>query len=245
MSWQKFRNAISVSGGGVLRQALDQFWAVIGQDGDSAPPSVQGRVAFTIAIVTLAAKMSKADGVSCPVEAEVFEHLFHVPEKERENLRRIFDQASQDVAGYEIYARQIGDMLADEPELKTSVMETLFQIASADGMLHPAEDHFLEAVAERIGFSRQDFLSVRRAFVHDPDSPYDVLGVSPKASAAEIRSHYLRLVREHHPDGLVAKGVPETCLAAAGQRLAAVNTAYEAILKERGLAPAIAMEPAP
>ena len=83
--------------------------------------------------------MSKADGVSLPIEAEAFERQFSVPYHECEHVRRLYQLASQDIAGYEIYAAQIARMLEDQPELKVSVLECLFHIASADGVLHPTK----------------------------------------------------------------------------------------------------------
>ena len=68
----------------------------------------------------------------------------------------------------------------------------------------------------------------------EPD-PYAVLGLGRDASDAEVRAAWRRLVREHHPDRLIAQGVPEEMLKQANARLAAINAAYDRIAKERGL----------
>lgn len=244
MQWINIRRTLGLDEGGPLRAAFDELVAALGLD-RLRPGPVESRVAFTIALVTLAAKMSKADGVSSPIEAQVLEHLFDVPENERPHLKRVFDLASQDIAGFEIYAGRLAKLLVDEPELKISVLECLFHVASADGILHPGEDAFVAQVAEIFGVNQLDYKSVRRAFVHDPDNPYDVLGVSAKASDEDIKLQYRRLVREHHPDALIAKGVPAEFLAASGRRLAAINIAYESILTERGRSVSQALERAP
>jgi DnaJ like chaperone protein len=62
-----------------------------------------------------------------------------------------------------------------------------------------------------------------------------VLGVSRTASDDEVKQTYRKLVREHHPDRLVAKGMPEEFVEQANQRLAAINAAYDRIEKERNL----------
>jgi len=242
MSWQFLKNAVAATYGGGLRSALDRIKGAFGFDGSSGSP-VQSRVAFTIAVVALAAKMSKADGVSLPVEAEAFERQFSVPEGEREHVRRLYQLASQDVAGYEAYAQQIARLLDGEPELKVSVLECLFHVASADGVLHPDEDRYLAHVAEIFGLTKGEFRCVRRGFVVDADSPYEVLHVSPAATDREIKARYRDLVKSHHPDALIAKGVPEEFLAGAERRLAAITAAYEAILAERGLRAERALEP--
>jgi len=232
MSWQFLKNAVAATYGGGLRSALEHVREAFGLEAEGSP--VQSRIGFTIAVVALAAKMSKADGVSLPVEAEAFERQFCVPESERPNFRRLYQLASQDVTGYQSYAAQIARLLADEPELKVSVLECLFHVASADGVLHPEEDLYLADVGEILGLTKGEFRCIRRGFVADADSPYEALHVSPSASDKEIKARYRELVKSHHPDLLVGKGVPAELLAGAERRLAVITAAYEAILVERG-----------
>jgi DnaJ like chaperone protein len=242
MPWQFLKNAVVAAYGGGLRSALDQVKGTLGLD-KATRASPQSRVAFTIAVVSLAAKMSKADGVSLPIEAEAFKRQFSVPEEECEHVRQLYRLASQDVVGYEAYAAQIARMLDGHPDLKVSVLECLFHIASADGVLHPDEDNYLAHVAEIFGLSKTEFRCVRRGFVVDADSPYEVLSVHPSATDNEIKARYRDLVKSHHPDALIAQGVPEEFLAGAERRLAAITSAYEAILVERGQRAERALEP--
>lgn len=245
MPWNFLKNALGLNKGGRLRTSLDGLWGKAGVDRLSFRSPAKCRVAFTIAVVTLAAKMSKADGVSTAIEAEAFERMFHVPHDEIANVRRVFNLASQDVAGFEVYAGQISQLLADDPQLKTTILECLFYIAAADGVLHPGEDAYLTVVAERFGLSKAEYRGVRRAFVHDPDSPYEILGVDPLASDDEIKQHYRALAKEHHADVLTARGVPHEFLIAAEKRLAAINEAYDVIRAERGQKVTRALEPSP
>jgi DnaJ like chaperone protein len=115
----------------------------------------------------------------------------------------------------------------------SSVLACLFHLAAADGILHPAEDRFLATVADRFGIGRGEFLAMRAGFIHDPDSPYSVLGVGPDVSDADLKVRYHALVREHHPDQLAAAGIPPEFRAAADRRLATINAAYEMIQRER------------
>ncbi len=235
MAWQTLKNALGLSAGGGLRGALDQLKETLGLDAGEASTSATSRIAFTIAVVALSAKMSKADGVATDAEARAFERQFSVPETELANVRRLYALASQDVAGFESYAGQASRLLADDPDLKLAVLECLFHIASADGVLHPAEDDYLAKVSAILGVSDCELRCMRRAFIADPDSPYEVLDVAPDAPMAEIRTRYRDLVKSHHPDLLVSKGVPAEFLAAASRRLAAITAAYELIEVERGL----------
>jgi DnaJ like chaperone protein len=90
-------------------------------------------------------------------------------------------------------------------------------------------------VARRFGFSDTEYRAIRRLFVREPNDPYTVLGVEPDISNNELKAHYKRLVREHHPDTLMARGVPKEFIDVANRKLAALNAAYDEIAKERGL----------
>jgi len=237
MSWKAVSQALGLEkGGAVVRDALAAVWASLGLDRLAERTPAHRTAAFTIAVTTLAAKMAKADGVALPVEAVAFERVFEIPEAEEANVRRLYDLAKQDVAGYDAYAGKIARMLKDEPELLRAVLECLFHIAAADGVLHPAEDEFLAAVADRFGLSRLEYLTIRAGFVHDPGSPYAILGVAPDLSDGDLKAHYRALVRKHHPDQLAASGVPPEFRCAADRRLAAINAAYDAIVAQRAAA---------
>ncbi len=199
-----------------------------GADGDPG-------VAFTIAMIALSAKMAKADGVVTEAEVEAFDRIFRVPPEEQATVRRFFDLARQDTAGYEAYAAQIARMYADHPAVLEDILDGLFEIAAADGVLHPDEGVFLERVGEIFGFSPREFRRIRAShFPPDAADPYVVLGVDYDADNDEIKRTYYRLVRENHPDSLIARGVPEEFVKIANDKLAAINGAYEKILKERG-----------
>ena len=234
MSWKTITDAIGLGEGGVARSVLDRICSGLGLD---LLKRTSGRhsVAFTVALISLCAKMSKADGVSSQLEAEAFEQIFHVPPEETANVERLYDIAKQNVLGFEAYADQVSDLLAEEPELKRNVLEALFHIAAADGVFHGAEEQYLKTVAERFGFSHGDYRRIRAMFVSDPDDPYTVLGVSPEASKESIKAHYRRLVRENHPDRLIAQGVPEEFVDVANRKLKAINAAYDLVARERGL----------
>lgn len=188
---------------------------------------------FTTAFVALAAKMAAADGVAVKAEAEAFERFLDVDDAELARVRRLYDLAKEDPAGYETYADRIGRMLADEPQMKREVLECLLFIACSDGILHPAEDGYLQEVARRFGFEALEWQTLRAGFVHDPGSPYAVLGLAPSASVADIKRAYRKLAAETHPDRLAAEGAPLAVVKAASARMAHLNAAYETILRER------------
>jgi DnaJ like chaperone protein len=208
--------------------------AVVGHfflDQDSDPG-----VTFTIALVALAGKMARADGVATDQEFEVFREAFGVPPAEESNVRRIFNLARQDIAGFEYYAGQIARLFVGNPAMLEDVLDGLFEIAKADGVLHPGEAAFLEKVAEIFGFAPNEYRRIRAShFAPELTDPYVILGMSYVADDEELKQTYRRLVRENHPDSLMARGVPQEFIKLANDKLAAINNAYEKIRAERGL----------
>jgi DnaJ like chaperone protein len=199
------------------------------------PASQEPGVAFTIAVIALCAKMARADGVVTPDEEQAFARVFRVPLGEEAHVRRIFNLAQQDTAGFEAYAGQIASLFRGNPGVLEDVMDGLFEIAKADNVLHPGELAFLERVAEIFGFAPQVFRRIRATHFRDAADPYVVLGVSWEANDDEIKRTYRMLVKENHPDSLMARGVPPEFVQIANDKLASINAAYEKILKERGV----------
>ncbi len=194
----------------------------------------EGSIVFTIAVIALAAKMAKADGIVTDEEVTAFERIFRVAPNEEAHVRRVFDLARRDTAGYEAYAGQIARHFARNPGVLEDILDGLFEIAKADGVLHPGELAFLTRVAEIFGFAPNEFRRIRATHFPDAGDPYIVLGVAYEASEDEIKRTYRRLVRENHPDSLMARGVPEEFLGLATAKLAAINNAYAQVLEERG-----------
>lgn len=235
MPWRILKEAIGLAEGGALRSAFGSLTAQIGLNRLFVATPASKSAAFTMAVIALSAKLSKADGVSVNIEAEAFEAIYHIPTEEHANVQRLFDLAKQDVAGFEAYAEQVALMLRDEPDLKHDVFEGLFHVASADGILHEGEENYLRRVAHLFGFTEADYRRTRALYVRDETDPYVVLGLSHSASNAEVKAHYRRLVREHHPDTAIAHGVPAEFIDQATRKVAAINAAYETIARERGL----------
>jgi DnaJ like chaperone protein len=201
----------------------------------STKPATNG-IAFTIAIIALSAKMAKSDGLVTRDEVEAFQRVCTFPASEAANVRYVFDVAKQDVAGYEAYAQRVGRILAEEPELRRDVLEGLFVIAAADGVLHEREDRYLADVARLMGVGEAEFTWVRSLFVQSDADPYRTLGLTPSATAAEIKARHRALVIEHHPDRQIGRGVPAEFIAIAERKLAAINSAFDSLARERGLA---------
>jgi DnaJ like chaperone protein len=234
MADETILDTLEVSREGAVRGLMSRIARRLTAYGFLRPRRSARTTAFTSAFVVLAAKMAAADGVAVSAEASAFEQFLEVAPKDCARIRGVYDQAKEDVTGYEIYADRVGEMLKEDPDTKRRVFECLMYIACADGVLHPAEDHFLKAVACRFGYSDTEFRTIRAMFIHDPDSPYTILDLPPDASEREIRTRYRQLVQRSHPDRLIAEGAPAAVIKAATAKLAHINAAYETIFKERG-----------
>ena len=193
------------------------------------------QVIFTIALISLAAKMTRADGIVSPIEVQAVQSVLRVPETEHANMVRVFRLAQEDVAGFDTYARQVRDIYADSPQVLEDVLDVLFYIAYADGNLHPAEEEFLHIVAEIFEIDESGIRRVQARHDGSVQDPYVVLGLAPASSDADARAAWLELVRANHPDQLQARGLPPEMMHIATARMAAINDAWETIRKERGL----------
>lgn len=218
--WSRISAALSaLTSGEGLAAVFDQL---------RAPP--ERTVAFTIAVIALGAKMAKADGLVTRDEVAAFREIFTIPAEEEANAARVFNMARQDVAGFEDYAQRINQMFGQERGALTDLLEGLFHIAVADGQYHPNEDVFLTRVADIFEVPDREFRAIRTRFVPDaPPDPYDVLGIPSDATLDQARAAWRQLVRETHPDRMMARGVPEEAIRLAEKRLIAINRAWEEI----------------
>ena len=192
------------------------------------------RVAFTIGVIVLGAKMAKADGVVTKDEIGAFKEVFHIPQEEMQNVGRLFDQARRDAHGFEPYAKQIGRLFRHNPAVLEELIQGLFHIARADRKITQDELDYLAKVAEIFGFSEDDWARIRASNMGpDASDPYEVLGVGHEASDAEIKAAHRRLVVENHPDKLVAEGLPQEFVDLANEKLATINAAYDRIRERR------------
>jgi DnaJ like chaperone protein len=190
--------------------------------------------AFTLALIALSAKMAVSDGVATASEWRAFRKTVEVPPAIETQVRRLFDLAKQDVAGYEAYARKVGRFFRDQPETLEHVLDGLFYIASADGLIHEAELDYLRQVSALFGFEEARFeqLAAQHVLPEQGGDPYLALGLAAGADRDEVRRVYRRLAAEHHPDRLIARGVPEELIAVATGRMAVINAAYSRIMNK-------------
>ncbi len=215
--------------GGIAGHAVDRMSRET-EGGDGTK-----QIAFTIGVIVLGAKMAKADGVVTRDEVQAFRQVFQIPPEEIKNVGRVFDLARKDSAGYEPYARQIGRLFQGNPEVLEDLLHGLFHIAKADNVIHPAEVAYLQGVAAIFGFDEAAFQRIRAHHMpSDATDPYLILGVAHDAEDDEIKRTYRKLIRENHPDRLIAQGLPQEFVDLGTEKMAHINEAYDRIERQRG-----------
>lgn len=231
--WTKI---FELAGGAAASDAISRIIEAIRTvlEGD---PETRRKVAFSVAMIALSAKMAKADGVVTMGEVHAFRDLFAIPAEEEANVARLYNLAKQDIAGYEFYATKLASLCGSGHRnclLLEDILDGLFYIAKADGAVHEGELQFLTSIAMIFKIDEAHFERIMARHVHTGGfDPYKVLGVSRDTEMAEIKRIYRRAMSENHPDRLLARGVPEEFLTIATDRSARLNAAYEEIQKDR------------
>jgi DnaJ like chaperone protein len=201
------------------------------------------QAAFTMGVIVLGAKMAKADGRVTREAIEAFKRVFNVHPSQVASIGKLFDQAGQTANGYEPYAFHLAQIFKNNPAVLEEILSGLFIIAAADtGAITPAEMRFLERVGTIFDFGVDDFVriaaraGVRIALKEKPrDESYAILGLKEDATPEQIKLAYRALIRKHHPDKLVAQGMPPEFIATANEKMKRINGAYDTICKQRGI----------
>ena len=227
--WARLSGFIG-SGVDAVGAALDR----IGNFLSGGDPVQKRQFAFSIAMIALSAKMAMADGVVTRDEVAAFRRLFEIPSGEERNVSRLFNLARRDVAGYQAYASRIAGLYDGDDPILVDILDGLFAIAKADGLVHEAELGYICEVARLFSVEGQAFERIKaRHVMPERGDPYLILGFDRGESFKDLRRRYRRLVAENHPDQLIGRGVPPEFVAIASERLAAINAAWERIEAER------------
>ena len=227
--------AIGFSFGGPLGMLLGSF---IGGRISKARPTLgqssfqQPQQIFAISLIVLSAKLSKADGQVSKEEIAAIKDKLKIPKSEMAQVGKIFNKAKEESAGYEEYAKQIAQIFGNNINVLEEVINILFYVAEADGVVSKSEEIMIENIAKIFGLSQTQYNGIKESRKSsDKLNPYLVLESSPNDDLQTIRKRYLKLSKEHHPDLLMSKGVPEEMIAESKNKMRTINAAWDQIQK--------------
>tara|TARA_Y100001970_G_scaffold218982_1_gene268640 strand:+ start:1348 stop:2070 length:723 start_codon:yes stop_codon:yes gene_type:complete len=187
---------------------------------------------FALSLIVLSAKLSKADGQVSREELIAVKDKLRIPENELDQVGKIFNKAKDESTGYEPYARQIAEIYKGNLNVLEEVINTLFYIAESDGYVSDKELEMIQDIARIFGLNDVQINGIRESRKSsDKLNPYIVLESKPDDSLDTIRKRYLKLSKEHHPDLLMSKGVPQEVLDESKAKMRAVNSAWSQIQK--------------
>ncbi len=193
-----------------------------------------GDAGVAAALIALGAKMAKADGVVTRSEIDAFKNVFQADEQAQAGISRFFDMARQTTLGYEAYAKIVYRKYKNRPDILEDVLDGLFHIALADGIVTGAEMQFLETVGRLFKFAERTFARIRIAHLgRAADDPYLILGIEDDITDAELKRAYRAMAAANHPDRLAARGLPPELQALATHKMALINRAYAQVKKMR------------
>ena len=215
--------------GGVAGHALDKL-----KTKEKLPEQLAlKQIGFTIGVIVLSAKMAKADGKVTKSEIKAFKKKINVPDNEIKNVARLWDQAKKTTDGFEVYAKQISNLLEKNSSVLEELLNLLVIIAEADGKITNLEKKYLKEVSNIFGFSHQDFERICSSKLDKYIDPYQMLGVSKDTPLEEIKNKWKTLAMKYHPDRLIAQGIPQDIVETNTYRLKEINNAWDLIKNKK------------
>jgi DnaJ like chaperone protein len=196
----------------------------------------QTQATYFISLFSILGKLSKADGVVSEAEIAVVQNFINqlpMDEREKQFAKQVFNEAKKSPYAIEDFAMQVYQTVKGQPALLQSYFDLLFQLAAADGTLHPAEEAALKKIQSIFRITDTQYDDIKAVYFKDIDKYYRILNCTSDASNAEIKSNYKNLVKDFHPDTIVSKGLPEEFSEFATKRFREIQEAYEKIREAR------------
>jgi len=204
---------------------------------------------FFHAVFSVYGHIAKASGQVTPQEIEAASILMDkmgLRGDKRHEAQRAFSEGKDRDFPLEQILKEFKQSAFGQRDILQFFLEVQLQAAFADGELHIKEREILYTVAKSLGFSVSDIdklLTQLEAQMHyhrqqrtatsgpSLDDAYRILGVKPSDDDKTIKRAWRKLMSEHHPDKLAAKGLPQEMLEIANQKAQDIQAAYEQVKK--------------
>ena len=224
-----------------------------GFGGFSRVSSAERQQVFFESLFTAMGHLAKADGRVSEEEIQIARSIMHQWRLRPEEVRLaidLFSRGKQPDFQLEAQVQRLASSCAGQPELVRTFLEILMEIPLAKGGMDPAERDVLWRIAGTLGVSRVEMaqlealLRAQRSFGQNAahasaaaelEQAYKALDIDTSATDKEVKTAYRRLMNQHHPDKLVARGLPDSMLEVAKEKTREIRAAYERIRDHRGM----------
>lgn len=204
-------------------------------------------------LIALMAKVAKADGNVCELEAELLSNIFTdislVFENDKEirvELKEIYAREKESFNNTIEIAKKYHKLTKSDYQKRLKVLEYLLNLAFIDGEFSETEYMIIEDIANAIEIKQNDLqglISRFEAYINskknqakmDVGKAYETLEINEIASNDELKKQYRKLVKQYHPDVITGQGADQTTIDKATNKLQEINEAYEMIKRHRGI----------
>ncbi len=204
-------------------------------------------------LVALMAKVAKADGKVCELEAEILKHTFndiatHFENYEeiREKLKTLYEKEKQSFDNTLIICQKLYTLTKSDYAKRVKILEYLVNLAFIDKNFSNAERMIVEDIANALQVKKFDFdnliISFETFYAQEAsnkalnlEKAYEILESNANDDEATLKKNYRTLVKKHHPDIVSGQGASQSIIDEATRKLQEINEAYELIKKNRGI----------
>jgi DnaJ like chaperone protein len=200
-------------------------------------------------LIALMAKVAKADGKICELEAELLKHTFDdisthfINHSEiRSSLKQIYldEKASFDNT-IEISSNLLKITRFDYKK-RLQILEYLLNLAFIDNNFSKTEFMIIEDISSALKVQKIDLDNLINKFEDfyknrsnsnklDLETSFNILGIDITDDMDIVKKRYRYLVKKYHPDIVIAKGSSEDIIENVTKKLQEINEAYSFIKK--------------
>ncbi|MCP8689128.1 co-chaperone DjlA [Marinobacterium sedimentorum] len=214
------------------------------------------REAFFRATFAVMGKIAKADGRVTENEIRYARDVMarmNLDQTRREEAISLFNEGKHENFDIGEVLRPLSALIRYNVPLKLMFVEIQLQAAMSDGSISPAELALVRQVCQQLmmterevaaliarmqaqqAYGEHSFGGHQQGFAEPQllKDAYGVLGVSESASDSEVKKAYRRLMSQHHPDKLVAKGLPAEMMQLAKEKTQEIQAAYDRVKNAR------------
>lgn len=146
-------------------------------------------------------------------------------------------------------------LMGNRHDLLLMFLEIQIQVAFSDGELDSAERSVLHTIAKFLGYSARELDNLLEMIIAGANfqqqgsgyrqrgqaptsgqqlaNAYKILGIEQGTAMPAIKKAYKKLMSQHHPDKLIAKGLPPEMMESAKQKTQDIQAAYDVIVKQQ------------